>query len=62
MKRTYSGLLIEADPIVKTEFLKNKIRNLDLWKLYRHQIIFDAGNFMVVRNRCELCVFVAPVA
>jgi hypothetical protein len=25
-------------------------------KLYWHQIIFDAGNFMVVRNRCDLGV------
>jgi hypothetical protein len=31
-------------------------------KLYRHHIIIDAGIFMVVRNRCERCVFVAPVA
>jgi hypothetical protein len=31
-------------------------------KSYRHQIIFDGRNFMVVRNRCERCVFVATVA
>jgi hypothetical protein len=31
-------------------------------KLYRLHIIINAGNLMVVRNRCERCVFVAPVA
>jgi hypothetical protein len=31
-------------------------------KLYRLHTIIDAGNFMVLRNRCERCVFVAPVA
>jgi hypothetical protein len=43
------GLFPNIEGIVKNL----NFRTLDLWKIISAQIIFDAGNFMVVRNRCD---------